>query len=61
MMVDILKWFLVMMLGLFVVWVLTGGPQRAEQKNLTPIITGPGGVSSQPNNPSTLNSASPQN
>ncbi len=52
MMIDVLKWFLLMMLGLFVVWVLTGGPQRAEQKNLTPIIRGPGGVSSQPNTPS---------
>ncbi|MEZ4103033.1 MAG: hypothetical protein R3B55_00445 [Candidatus Paceibacterota bacterium] len=41
-MVDILKWFLVMFFGLFIVWVLMGGPQRAEEKNLSPIISGPG-------------------
>lgn len=61
MMVDVLKWFLLMFLGLFVVWVLTGGPQRAEEKNLTPIITAPGGVGTQPSIPSVRGSATPQN
>jgi len=45
---DILKWFLIIFFGLFVVWVLMGGPQKAEKKNLTPIISGPGSVGSQP-------------
>lgn len=55
MITDVLKWFLIFFLGLFLVWVFSGGPQRAEQKNLTPIIRGPGGVSSQPNTPSVQN------
>ena len=45
---DILKWFLIIFFGLFVVWVLMGGPQRAEEKNISPIIRGPGNVGPQP-------------
>ena len=41
-----------MFLGLFIVWVLSGGPERAEKKNLTPIINGPSGVGGQINPPS---------
>ncbi len=40
-MVDILKWFLGIFFGLFILWVVTGGPERAEKKNLTPTIQGP--------------------
>lgn len=52
MMVDILKWFLLFFLGLFVLWVITGGPERAEQKNLKPFISAPSGVGSQGTAPS---------
>jgi hypothetical protein len=38
---DILKWFLIIFFGIFLIWVFSGGPQRAEQKNLTPTISGP--------------------
>jgi hypothetical protein len=61
MITDVLKWFLIFFLGLFLVWVFSGGPQRAEKKNLTPIITGPGGVSSQPDTPSVRDSDFSQN
>jgi len=43
---DILKWILLIFFGLFILWVITGGPERAEQKDLRPIISGPSGVGS---------------
>ncbi len=43
-MIDILKWFLIAFFGLFLVWVFSGGPQRAEKKGVSPIITGPGNI-----------------
>jgi hypothetical protein len=57
MITDVLKWFLIFFLGLFLVWVFSGGPKRAEQKNLTPIIGGPTGVGGQISTPSVQNSS----
>lgn len=36
-----LWWFLGILLGLFVVWVMLGGPEKARKENLRPIINGP--------------------
>ncbi len=44
MMVDILKWFLIMFFGLFILWVITGGPERGG--GTTPIISAPTGIGS---------------
>jgi len=38
-MVEFLKWFLIIFFGLFVVWVMSGGPERGG--GTTPIIGGP--------------------
>lgn len=51
-MVEVLKWFLGIFVGVFFLWVLTGGPERAEQKDLRPIISGPNGVGSPAIGPS---------
>ncbi|MEZ4210815.1 MAG: hypothetical protein R3B39_00750 [Candidatus Paceibacterota bacterium] len=54
MLTDVLKWFLICFFGLFVLWVLTGGPERGG--GTSPIIGAPTGVGS----PSfTTESASP--
>ncbi len=51
-MVDILKWFLGIFFGLFILWVVTGGPERAEQKDLKPTISAPSGIGSPGISPS---------
>lgn len=54
-MLDLLKWFLAIFFGLFLIWVFSGGPQRVEQRGgVSPIISGPmsigtpGGVPNTP-------------
>ncbi|MDQ5901430.1 MAG: hypothetical protein QG580_145 [Patescibacteria group bacterium] len=36
---DLLKWFLILFFGLFIVWVLSGGPERGG--GTKPLIQGP--------------------
>lgn len=48
-MLQDLWWFLGILLGLFIIWVMLGGPERARKENISPIINGPVGQSNSQN------------
>jgi hypothetical protein len=57
-MVDILKWFLGIFFGLFLLWVFMGGPQRVEERGgVSPTISAPTGIGG----PSGVPGGAPQN
>ncbi|MDQ5883442.1 MAG: hypothetical protein QG654_355 [Patescibacteria group bacterium] len=51
MITDVLKWFLIIFFGLFIIWILSGGPQRGG--GTEPIISAPSGVGGPTSTPRT--------